>query len=383
MNSYEVKAIPVSSHFDKPVYLDRKYILAAPEMPFNKALIGLLTDWDFSDVYSDGEPSKKYSSSPGSKENAQAGPAEAVVAGPVAPGAENLQNAQKFYVSFEKYVRALFDRFSTRNTLDFGFLVGNFKVILDAIRKDYRALLQVQPHAPAKDDDYLVYHTMHTTIIAIVIGDAMQFSDQWLTELGIASLLHEIGMLRLPPESYLGKRELTTEERKLIYIHPIIGHNFLKSFDFPPAVSRAVLEHHERENGSGYPKQKTGDNIHQYSKIIAVACSYAALSADRPHREAIDSHTGIMELLKNAGRQYSDKIVRTLVSRLSVFPIGLYVMLSDGKKGRVVDINPKKPYYPVVQILGEQNPDGSIVTLKTSEDGVSIARALTPKEAEG
>jgi HD-GYP domain-containing protein (c-di-GMP phosphodiesterase class II) len=190
-------------------------------------------------------------------------------------------------------------------------------------------------------------------------------------------------MLRLPPESYLGKRELTAEEKKLIYIHPIIGYNFLKSFDFPPAVSRAVLEHHERENGTGYPKQKTAENIHLYSKIIAVACSYAAISATRPHREAVDSHTGMMELLKNDGRKYNEKVIRALVSSLSVFPIGLHVMLSDGKKGQVVDINPKKPYYPIVQILGQTNLDGTIVTLKTSEDGVSVVRALSPKEVEG
>ncbi|MCL2600003.1 MAG: HD-GYP domain-containing protein [Treponema sp.] len=378
MNSYEVKAIPVPSHFSKPVYLDDKFVIAAPETTFGKALMGILTEWEFAELFSDGEPTKKYSPS----EEVQGSEAEAAPAGPGGPGTDSLANAQRFYASFEKYVRTLFDRFSTRNTLDFSFLVGNFKVIQEAIRKDYRAMLQVQPHT-TKDEDYLVFHTMHTTIIAIVIGDAMQFSEQWLMELGIASLLHEIGMLRLPPESYLGKRPLTQEERKLIYIHPIIGYNFLKSFEFPPAISRAVLEHHERENGTGYPKQKAGENIHMYSKIIAVACSYAAISADRPHREAQDSHSGMLELLKNQGRQYSDKVVRALVSALSVFPIGLFVMLSDGGRGQVVDINPKKPYFPVVQVLGEQNPDGTPKILKTSEDGISIVRALTPKEAEG
>jgi len=379
MKSFEVKAIPLPCHFSRPLYLDKGFVITTPEMPFNKSLATILTEWDFTEVYSEGKPEAKYTAGKG-KEDAKGGQAEAPAS--AMPAEESLQSARKFYVSFEKYVRTLFDKFSTRNTLDFTFLLGNFKVILDVIRKDYRSILQVQPHIAAKDADYLVHHTMSTTIIAVVIGDTMQFSEQWLMELGIAALLHEVGMLRLPPESYLGKRPLTPEERKLIYIHPIIGYNFLKSFDFPPAVSRAVLEHHERENGQGYPKQKTGDNIHQYSKIIAVACSYAAISADRPYKEAVDSHTGILELLKNEGRQYSEKVVRALVSALSVFPIGLNVMLSDGTKGRVVEINPRKPYYPVVQIIGEYNPDGTAKTIKTSEDGVTVVRALTPKEAE-
>ncbi|MCL2191597.1 MAG: HD-GYP domain-containing protein [Treponema sp.] len=379
MNNFKVKEIPLPSHFSKAAYLDKKFVIAAPEISFNKSLVALLSEWDFTDVYSEGEPSKQ---SPPPIEVKASQPDPAAVSSHL-PDMDRLSSAKRFHISFEKYVRALFDRFSTRNHLDFSFLVGNFKVILDAIRKDYRLILQIQPQTIAKDDDYLVYHTMSTAVIAIVIGDAMKFSDQWLMELGIAALLHEIGMLRLPPESYLGKRELTQEERKLIYIHPIIGYNFLKSFDFPPAVSRAVLEHHERENGSGYPKQKTSENIHLYSKIIAVACSYSAISAARPHREAVDSHTGMMELLKNEGKQYNEKVIRALVSSLSVFPIGLYVMLSDGRKGQVVDINPKKPYYPVVQILGETNLDGTVRILKTSEDGVSVVRALSPKEVEG
>jgi len=379
MNNFKAKEIPLPSYFSKPLYLDRKFVLTAPEVPFGKTLAGLLAEWDFADVFSEGEPAKY--SAPQSE--IKGGDSEMAALASSMPDAGKLQTAQKLYASFEKYVRALFDRFSTKNHLDFSFLVSNFKVLLDAIRKDYRFILQIQPQSEGRDEDYLVFHTMNTTIVAIVIGDSMKLSDQWLMELGIAALLHEIGMLRLPPESYLGKRPLTAEEKKLIYIHPIIGHNFLKSFEFPIAVSRAVLEHHERENGTGYPKQKTAEGIHLYSKIIAVACSYAAISAARPHREAVDSHTGMMELLKNQGKQYNEKVIRALVSSLSVFPIGLRVMLSNGKKGQVVDINPKKPYYPVVQILDAQNPDGSAVTLKTSEEGVSIVRALSPKEAEG
>jgi HD-GYP domain-containing protein (c-di-GMP phosphodiesterase class II) len=333
-------------------------------------------------VFCDGE----YSKSPATGDMARVDKDDAQ-AGSFLPDADRLMSAQKFRLSFEKYVRALFDRFAARNNLDFGLLVRSFKVLMDAIRKDYRLLLQVQPQMVAKDEDYLVFHTMNSTIIALVIGDALQFSEHWLTELGIAALLHEIGMLRLPPESYLGKRELTDEERKLIYIHPIIGYNFLKSLDFPPAVSRAVLEHHERENGEGYPKKKTAESIHLYSKIIAVACSYAALSAKRPYRDAMDSHAGMMELLRNEGNMYNDKVIRVLVSSLSVFPIGMYVMLSDGTKGQVVDINPRKPDYPIVRPFApgggrDGGQDGGQEALVvTSEDGIAIVRAFPTRRS--
>jgi len=380
MKKYSVGEIPLSSHFSQPLYLDKKFVLAAPEMPFDKSLAGVLSEWGFGEVFSEGE----HFSRPGQGAAPLQGQQQDAPPGAAGRGGEGdgLDAARKLYATFEKYVRAVFDRFTARNNLDFSLIVGNFKLLLDSIRKDYRQILRIAPSS-VKDEDYLVFHTMDATIVSVIIGDAMKFSDQWIMELSIAALLHEIGMLRLPPGSYLGKRPLTAEEKKLIYIHPIIAHNFLKSFEFPLAVSRAVLEHHERENGTGYPKQKTAENIHVYSKIVAVACSYTAISADRPHKEAVDSHTGMLELLKNTGKQYNEKVVRALVSSLSVYPIGLRVVLSDGRTGQVVDSTPKKPNYPVVLVQGERNPDGSPMILKTSEDGVMIVRALSRKEIRG
>jgi HD-GYP domain-containing protein (c-di-GMP phosphodiesterase class II) len=154
----------------------------------------------------------------------------------------------------------------------------------------------------------------------------------------------------------------------------------LKSFDFPLTVTLAALEHHERENGSGYPRKLPGERISLYAKIIAVACSYEALSAQRPHKEAKDGYTGMLELLKNEGKQYDDTVVRALVYSLSIYPIGLYVLLSNGKKGQVVDVNPENPRFPIVQIFGELNPDGKNKVVETTQGGLQIVRPLTKDE---
>jgi hypothetical protein len=90
-----------------------------------------------------------------------------------------------------------------------------------------------------------------------------------------------------------------------------------------------------------------------------------------------------MELMKNEGKQYDDTIIRALVYSLSIYPIGLYVMLSNGKKGQVIDINPENPRYPIVQVFGELLPDGKNKTVQTSSDGINISRPLSPSETEG
>jgi hypothetical protein len=88
----------------------------------------------------------------------------------------------------------------------------------------------------------------------------------------------------------------------------------------------------------------------------------------------------MLELLKNEGKQYDDTIVKALVFSLSIYPIGLYVLLSSGRKGQVVDVNPENPRFPIVQIFGELTPDGKNKVLETSQDGVYILRPLTRQE---
>jgi HD-GYP domain-containing protein (c-di-GMP phosphodiesterase class II) len=217
-------------------------------------------------------------------------------------------------------------------------------------------------------------------VISVIIGTYLKLPHHRLIELGVSALMHDIGMTKLPPQVYLVQRALWPHEKKAIMAHPIFGFNLLKSYNYPLSIALGALEHHERENGSGYPRKLTGDKISLYAKIIAVAGSYEALSSQRPHKDAKDGFTGMMELLKNEGKQYDDTIVRALVYSLSIYPIGLYVLLSDGFKGQVIDIIPEKPRFPVVQVFGRITPDGKNETLQTSPEGVSIVRPLTRQE---
>lgn len=242
-----------------------------------------------------------------------------------------------------------------------------------------RVLKKTEPD-PKKS--YIATHSVRSTIIAIIIGTYLKLPGPRLLELGIAAIVHEAGMLKLPSAIYMNERPLTPAEQKAIVTHPVLGYSLLKSLDFPLPICLAALEHHERECGAGYPRRLTGDKISLYSKIIAVACSYEALSSKRPHKEEKDGYTGMLELLKNEGKQYDDTVVKALVLSLSIYPIGLYVLLSNGKKGQVVDVNPENPRFPIVQIFGETSPDGRVLTMQTSQDTLTIVRPLTRAEID-
>jgi HD-GYP domain-containing protein (c-di-GMP phosphodiesterase class II) len=376
IKNFPVKAIQPDSFFSQIVYLDSQFVLAAPEMPFTPEMIKTLQEWEFNEVFSAGEPQENYAAVP---EEVEAG--EQLNNTAFLSDSDQIKRAEEFYSAFQKYVENLFTQVAVKNELEFKTVAEKIKAACEIIRADRRFLLRVQKNTLSNpSDNYLASHAVKTTIMSIIIGSYLKLPNHKLIELGVAALLHEIGMIKLPPQIYLSKRALQPQERKAILTHPVLGFNLLKSFDFPLAINLAALEHHERENGSGYPQKLTSEKISLYAKIIAVACSYEALSSQRPHKEAKDGYIGMLELLKNEGKQYDDTIVRALVFSLSIYPIGLYVLLSSGKKGQVVDVNPENPRYPIVQIFGELTPDGKNKVMETSQTGISIVRPLSREE---
>ncbi|MDR0758820.1 MAG: HD-GYP domain-containing protein [Treponema sp.] len=379
MNKFSVRNIPSGSYFTKTSYIDEGFILTAPEMPFTEELKQALTAWDITEIASDGENRADYSS----QSSGGSGDAETSGESRLNDG-DQLKQAEDFYRNFLRYVESLFTQITITGELKFSAVAEKVKEVCDIIKEKRRYLLRVikNPYdgQEAGNSNYLAAHAVTSTIISIIIGAYLKLPLHRLIELGVAALLHEVGMLKLPPQVYLSNRALSPQERKAILTHPILGYNMLKSFDFPLVIGLASLEHHERENGEGYPQKLTGDRISLYAKIIAVACSYEALTNARPHKDAKDSHTGILDLLKNVGKQYDDAIIRALVYSLSIYPIGLYVMLSNGKKGQVVDVNPESPQFPIVQFLDEFTPDGRNKIVETASDGITIVRPLAWKE---
>jgi len=378
MKDFLIKEIPSNSFFTKTVYLDNDFVITAPEIPFTKNLKKILEKWEYKTVYCEGEQNTEYTS-----EDSGDAAGEGITSLSAQADTDKIEQAEEFLTNFQTFVDNLFIRFKVSDELDFNSIADQIKNVVDYIRDDRRFLMRVLKNMePSPDKNYLASHSVRSTILSIIIGSYLKLPNHRLIELGVASLLHEIGMLKLPSEIYLSNRPLNEKEQKAIVSHPVLGYSILKSFDFPLAISLAALEHHERENGTGYPRQLVNEKISLYSKIIAVACSYEALSARRPHKEAKDGYTGMLELLKNEGKRYNDTVVRALVLSLSIYPIGLYVLLSNGKKGQVVDVNPENPRFPIVQIFGEITPDGRTKTEQTAADGLTILRPLNRSEIE-
>ena len=190
-------------------------------------------------------------------------------------------------------------------------------------------------------------------------------------------------MLQLPAQYYLADKTLTGIEKKAVLAHPLHSYNILKKANFPLSICLGVLDHHEREDGSGYPRHLDGANMSLYAKIIAVACSYEAITAPRHFKNAQSSYEAMVELLKNSRKAYNESIIKALLCSVSLFPIGSYVYLSDGRIGQVINANQENPKNPIVQVLNDPTTiENKEEIITTSDTGIHIVRALNNEETE-
>jgi HD-GYP domain-containing protein (c-di-GMP phosphodiesterase class II) len=381
MNTIALKDLKPQTFFSKPLFLDEGYVLLAPETPVDEALLRRLTVWEFREVRTDGTVLDAAQEDEDEHKTATESKAAESALKDGAGEREKIDEVLAFYTDFARYMEGLYTKFVTKSELDYKELSERMKALVQVVSQNRRFLLRAQSIAP-QHKNYLVSHAVRSSVYSIILGSALKLPSFKLIELGSAAALHEIGMVRLPPLLYMSGRSLSPQEKKSITAHPLLGYNLLKERQIPLAVCLAALEHHERMNGSGYPRGLTGDKISLYSKIIMVACSYDAVTAERPYKEAKDGYSGMVDILKNEGKQYDDTVIRALVYSLSIYPIGTRVLLTNNKSAIVVDVNPDNPRYPVVQIIGVRTPDGKDVVVKTSETGTRVARPLSKEEIE-
>ncbi|MBN2035758.1 MAG: HD domain-containing protein [Chitinispirillaceae bacterium] len=213
-----------------------------------------------------------------------------------------------------------------------------------------------------KGEEHIYNHSLNVSIYSLCTATAFGYNQHQVLEIGIGALLHDAGMLLVPREIYLKKGKLEKDEWYEIMKHPILGLHLLEKVDrLPEWVPYMAYQCHERENGKGYPKQRSSRLIHNYAKICAIADMYEAFSSPRPYRDAYIPYKAL-ELIIKASKQglLSGELVRSFVQFMSLFPVGSVVELSNRCVGKVIRTNPTSPSKPVVCVLFDA--DGNKLT---------------------
>jgi len=386
MKGIPVAMLVLNTYYDQSVYLDKNYILLTADSPVSEELVKRLKKWGYIQVQTDG----KAKDSPYYLNGADQSSANSTIDEDLQEEA-HLSSTRKFYLDFLIFARTLIKKFQGEGILNVQEVTEWVKKAILVVRENKDFILRFS-EVGGSSDDYQATHAVNSTIVALVIADfaelkaAMKLTPYRQIELGIACFLHEIGMLKMPESLQNSKRPLTPEERKALTTHTALGYRILKGFSVSEGIALSALEHHERADGTGYPRGIKADQIDEYARLIAVACSYEAIVSRRPFKESAgDGHAAITDLLRKNRAQYDDKVLKALVYTMSVFPIGTPVLLSNQSRGIVVKTDPEKPRCPVVKVM--LDPEGKKLVdpplIQIAEDhGLKLARVLNAAERD-
>jgi HD-GYP domain-containing protein (c-di-GMP phosphodiesterase class II) len=177
------------------------------------------------------------------------------------------------------------------------------------LKKTMDATIDTMSNIIEAKDPYTSGHQHRVCQLAVPLAQELGLSEDKIEGIRIASLIHDIGKIGLPTEILSKPTRLTDIEFGLIKGHSQTGYNILKSIDFPWPIAEIVLQHHERLDGSGYPRGLKGDGILLEAKIICVADVVEAMSSHRPYRAALGIDVALEEIFKNRGILYDPEIV--------------------------------------------------------------------------
>ncbi len=218
-------------------------------------------------------------------------------------------------------------------------------------------------------DDLTYVHSMNVALISHVIGEWMGLPKEELDVLTIAALLHDIGKLHIPPEIISKPGKLTDAEFNIIHFHPKFGHEIVKTKHLDPRVALVTLQHHERIDGSGYPAGLKGKDMETFSKIVAIADVYDAMTANRIYRDGLCPFK-VMAAFEKERHLYDPGILYMFLQRIVQAYANMDVLMSNGIKGKIILVNRDIPSKPVV--IGE---DGVTYDLKKI-NGLEIQEIL-------
>lgn len=205
-------------------------------------------------------------------------------------------------------------------------------------------------------DEYLYQHSFQVSMYSIAIAKEMGYSYDDLRLIGIGAMLHDVGKLLVPNEILSKPDRLTNEEFEEMKQHARYGFDILRNLhSISLIVAHCAFQHHERLDGSGYPRGLVDFEIHPFAKIIGVADVFDAVTSDRVYRRKMLPTDAIEILEAGSGTIFSETVVQAVKRAIVQYPNGMTVKLVDGRRGVVSKQNPKMSARPFVRIIEENN----------------------------
>lgn len=385
MRKLKVADLKPGMVFDQPVYIDATNVLLQSGQELLARDIERLTKWGISEVQTSGQIVRT------------GGGADAPLPPPVADADPEMARLGADYENFRKA------RFNIKGMIQQGcdILQAAMLSLTEGKVFDNHALLNL---ASKLVDEYharrffllafhgmtiktapQVYHSIHAACHALSIGQAAGYTRPKLQDLVFAVLTMDAGMFQIPLHVREKGAPLTDSERAAIKSHPILGNQLLlKIGKVKPALANIALQHQEAFDGTGYPQNLKGVQIDEFARIGQICDSYTAMVEPRPHRQPLLPYEAMKSMLSSDAQRFDPRLLRAFLGKMSIYPIGSVIQLSDKRVGLTLGCKTEKPLRPLVRLLRDETglPYGSLQFVDLfSQADLYIMRAMEPRSS--
>jgi HD-GYP domain-containing protein (c-di-GMP phosphodiesterase class II) len=325
----------------------------APKAPEESASITEQIGGFFGGLFSRDKSKSSSSSSPTEKKNTKQNQDDSYVLTfyeEEAPVENEIAVVYPIYEQSQIATREIFENVANNQDLDLTAVSDILDGMVESIGRTPDALLWL---AKLKQtDDYSYNHALNVSITLMAFGNFLALSKKQIKELGLAGLLQDVGKVKISADILLKEGKLTREEYEYAKKHVDESLKILENTpDIPYSVVSLVAEHHERVDGSGYPRKLRESEISLTSQIAGLIDTYCAITSNKSYAKGVFHQQALDEIFRLSGRQFAATLVDQLVQFMGMYPVSSLVELNTGEVGVVIQQNQVRRLLPRLMLL--------------------------------
>jgi HD-GYP domain-containing protein (c-di-GMP phosphodiesterase class II) len=258
--------------------------------------------------------------------------------------------AKDIYKSCEEAMQQALEALRVHGEIDSQKLTGAVSSMTQSIQRNPDAMMLL--NTLRQKGSYELGRAMDTSILMVTFGRFLQFAKERLEILGLAGMLLDVGKTKLPDSVLKKKDMLSPEEYELVKAHVKHSVDLVRgAVALPAGVEEIIAVHHERQDGSGYPRGLKGDEISIDGAVAALVDSFSALTSARAYAEQASPSNALSLMHKLRGKLFHEALVEQFIQCIGIYPVGSAVELNTGEVGIVIAQNLVRRLQPRVMVI--------------------------------